>query len=152
MTKDEKWMQVAIKQAVLAESLGEVPVGAVIIREEKLIAMAHNQPISRNDPSAHAEIEVMRKAGSELGNYRLNNCTLYVTLEPCSMCFSAMVNARINRIVFGAFDTKKGVFGYSQDFRKSNCFNHNIIVTGGILNDKCSELMLNFFRTRRLRL
>ena len=152
MNTDEKWMKLALDEALLAENLGEVPVGAVIIKEEKLIAKAHNQPILKNDPSAHAEIEVMRLAGAEIKNYRLNNCTLYVTLEPCSMCFGAMVNARINRIVFGAFDTKKGVVGYSQDFRKSKCFNHNIIVTGGILNDKCSELMLNFFRTRRVRL
>ena len=109
MTDDEKWMSFAIKQAIKAEKVGEVPIGAVLVRDELLIAKAHNQPISKNDATAHAEIQLLRKAGKKLENYRLTGTTLYVTLEPCAMCFGAMIHARVKRIVYGAHDPKTGV-------------------------------------------
>ena len=150
MTKDEQWMKVALNEAFLAESLGEVPVGAAIISEEKLIAKAYNRPIYNNDPSAHAEIEAIRLACLKLKNYRLTNCTLYVTLEPCLMCFGAIMNARISRIVFGAYDNKKDVFRLSADIEKNDFFNHKIVVAGGVLNTECSKLLKNFFTSRRV--
>ncbi|BAS68274.1 MAG: tRNA adenosine(34) deaminase TadA [Gammaproteobacteria bacterium] len=146
---DSQWMALAIEQALLAEKINEVPVGAVLIQDEQLIASAHNQPISNNDPTAHAEIQLLRKAGEKLNNYRLPNTTLYVTLEPCTMCLGAMVHARINRIVFGAFDEKTGVCGSCQNLANSDCFNHNIQVTGGILATECKTLLQNFFKRRR---
>ena len=103
---DEKWMALAIEQAKLAEQKDEVPVGAILVQDDQLIASAHNQPISNNDPTAHAEIQLLRKSGNELKNYRLPNTTLYVTLEPCTMCLGAMIHARISRVVFGAYDEK----------------------------------------------
>ena len=111
MNEDEKWMALALEQANEAEKHGEVPVGAVLVKDGLLIAKAHNQPISSNDPTAHAEIQLLRIAGEKLANYRLTNTSLYVTLEPCAMCFGAMVHARIERIVFGAHDPKTGVCG-----------------------------------------
>jgi len=118
---DEKWMALAIEQAKLAEKINEVPVGAVLVQDNQLIASAHNQPISNNDPTAHAEIQLLRAAGKKLNNYRLPNTTLYVTLEPCTMCLGAMIHARISRIVFGAYDQKTGVCGSCQDLSTSAC-------------------------------
>jgi len=109
MNNDEKWMRIAIDEANLAMKEKEIPVGAVLVQNEKLIAQAHNQPIKINDPTAHAEIQLLRKAGEQQKNYRLIGSSLYVTLEPCAMCFGAMVHARIDRIVFGASDPKTGV-------------------------------------------
>ena len=106
MTKDEKWMQIAIEEAKLAIKENEIPVGALLIKDGKLIAQAHNQPIINHDPTAHAEIQALRKAGKRQKNYRLVGSTLYVTLEPCAMCFGAMIHARVERIVFGAFYPK----------------------------------------------
>ena len=100
MNEDEKWMQIAIQEAIKAEKVGEVPVGAVLVKDGLLIAKAHNQPISKNDATAHAEIQLIRLAGKELQNYRLSGSTLFVTLEPCAMCFGAMVHARVKRIVY----------------------------------------------------
>lgn len=146
---DSQWMKLALEQALLAEKIGEVPVGAVLLRDNQLIESAHNQPISSNDPTAHAEIQLLRKAGKKLGNYRLSNTTLYVTLEPCTMCLGAMVHARISRVVFGAYDEKTGVCGSCQNLTNSNCFNHTIEVQGGILADKCRELLQQFFKRHR---
>ena len=147
MTEDEKWMSLAINEALIAESIGEVPVGAVLIKENKLIAKAHNRPIVTNDPTAHAEIELLRIAGKELKNYRLTNCILYVTLEPCAMCYGAMVHARIKRIVYGAYDSKTGVFGSSES--NASCFKHKINITHGILEKNCGQILKNFFKSRR---
>ena len=108
MTNDEKWMKIAIHQALKAESKGEVPVGAILVKNDSLISKSYNQPISRNDATAHAEIQVIRAAGMKLKNYRLNNTTLFVTMEPCSMCLGAIIHARIAKIVFGAHDSKHG--------------------------------------------
>ena len=109
MIRDEQWMKIAIDEAHLAMKENEIPVGAVLVKENKLIAKAHNRPILNRDPTAHAEIEVLRKAGEKLKNYRLPKTTLYVTLEPCAMCLGAMIHARIERVVFGASDPKSGV-------------------------------------------
>ena len=149
IANDEKWMALAIEQAKLAEQMDEVPVGAVLVKDNQLIAKAHNQPITTNDPSAHAEIQVMRQAGQALDNYRLPDTTLYVTLEPCTMCLGAMVHARVGRVVFGAFDTKTGVCGSCTDLSSSVCFNHQIETQGGILADQCKDLLQQFFKARR---
>jgi len=145
----EYYMQFAIEQAKLAEKIGEVPVGAVLVQNDQLIASAHNQPISNNDPTAHAEIQLLRVAGKKLNNYRLPNTTLYVTLEPCAMCLGAMIHARISKIVFGAFDEKTGVCGSCDDLSSSNCFNHSIKISGGILANDCKELLQQFFKRKR---
>ena len=142
-------MALALEQAELAQEQDEVPVGAVLVRDDQLIASAHNQPILSNDPSAHAEIQVMRQAGTMLNNYRLPDTTLYVTLEPCTMCLGAMVHARIRRVVFGAYDVKTGVCGSCADLSDSTCFNHSIEIQGGVLADECKDLLQHFFKNRR---
>jgi tRNA(adenine34) deaminase len=149
MNNDEKWMRIAIDEANLAMKEKEIPVGAVLVQNEKLIAQAHNQPIKINDPTAHAEIQLLRKAGKQQENYRLVGSTLYVTLEPCAMCFGAMIHARIDRIVFGASDPKTGVCGSCIDLNKENFFNHKISITGGVLEKESSELLRLFFKSLR---
>lgn len=148
-SENEKWMALAIQQALLAEKIGEVPVGAVLVQDQQLIAKAYNQPITNNDPTAHAEIQLLRQAGKKLNNYRLSNTTLYVTLEPCTMCLGAMIHARVSRVVFGAFDEKTGVCGSCQDLATSECFNHTIEVEGGVLDNECKQLLQRFFKHRR---
>ena len=149
MTEDEKWMNLAIEQAIKAQDEDEVPVGAVLVKDELLIAKAHNQSISTNDATSHAEIQLLRAAGNQLQNYRLTDTTLYVTVEPCAMCFGAMIHARIKRIVFGAHDPKTGVCGSSEDLTNANCFKHKINVTGGVSERKCSQLLQAFFKSLR---
>jgi len=149
MNEDEKWMNLALEQARKAEEKGEVPVGAILIKDGLIIAKAYNQPILKNDATAHAEIQVIQKAGKKQKNYRLTGSTLYVTLEPCVMCYGAMMNARIERIVFGAYDNKIGVCGPFVDLKNTNIFTHKIDITGGILKDNCRELLQSFFRKRR---
>ena len=149
MNIDEKWMKIAIDEANLAMNEREIPVGAVLIQNNKLIARSHNQPIKNNDPTAHAEIQLLRKAGEQQKNYRLIGSTIYVTLEPCTMCFGAMVHARIERIVFGASDFKTGVCGSCMNLNKENFFNHKISITGGVLENESSELLRLFFKSRR---
>ena len=146
---DEEWMALAIEQAKLAEKINEVPVGAVLVQDDQLIASAHNQPISNNDPTAHAEIQLLRAAGKQLKNYRLPNTTLYVTLEPCTMCLGAMIHARVSRVVFGAYDQKTGVCGSCTDLSTSQCFNHSIKIEGGVLANDCKQLLQQFFKNRR---
>ena len=149
MTRDEKWMKVAISEALLAMDENEVPVGAILVQENNLITQAHNQPIKNNDPTAHAEIEVLRIAGKKLQNYRLAKTTLYVTLEPCAMCLGAMIHARIERVVFGASDPKSGVCGSTIDLSSKSIFNHQISVSGGVLEDECKNILQSFFKLRR---
>jgi len=149
MNEDEKWMALALAQAKKAEEHGEVPVGAVLVKDGLLVAKAHNQPISTNDPTAHAEIQLLRVAGKKLANYRLTNTSLYVTLEPCAMCFGAMVHARIERIVYGTHDPKTGVCGSSEDLTNANCFNHKIVLVSGVLENECKQLLNKFFISRR---
>ena len=149
MTRDEQWMKIAIDEAHLAMDENEIPIGAVLVKNNKLIAKAHNQPIINSDPTAHAEIEVLRKAGEILHNYRLPKTTLYVTLEPCTMCFGAMIHARIERLVFGVQDPKSGVCGSSIDLSSESIFNHQISVSGGVLEKDCKKILQSFFKLRR---
>ena len=149
MTRDEKWMKVAISEALLAMDENEVPVGAILVQENNLITQAHNRPIKNNDPTAHAEIEVLRKAGEKLQNYRLAKTTLYVTLEPCAMCLGAMIHARIERVVFGASDPKSGVCSSTIDLSSESIFNHQISVSGGVLEHECKNILQSFFKLRR---
>tara|TARA_B110000008_G_scaffold83317_1_gene85117 strand:- start:840 stop:1289 length:450 start_codon:yes stop_codon:yes gene_type:complete len=149
MTKDEKWMKVAINEAKLAMKENEIPVGAVLVQNDRLIARAYNQPIKNNDPTAHAEIQLLRKAGEKQKNYRLVNTTLYVTLEPCAMCFGAMIHSRIERLVFGALDPKTGVCGSCMNLNDEKNFNHKISILGGVLEEECSTLLRFFFKSLR---
>ena len=149
MNEDEKWMQIAIQEAIKAEKDGEVPVGAVLIKDGLVVARAHNQPISTHDATAHAEIQLIRAAGKIQGNYRLTGTSLYVTLEPCAMCLGAMMHARVERIVYGAHDPKTGVCGSSENLIDANCFNHKIALTGGVLDSECKKLLKKFFISRR---
>ena len=149
MNSDEKWMALAIKQAIKSDNEGEVPVGAVLVKDGQLIAQAYNQPISTNDATAHAEIQLLRAAGKHEKNYRLIDTTIYVTLEPCAMCLGAMMHARISRLVYGAFDPKTGVCGSRTDLTTESFFNHEMEINGGVLEKECKELLQSFFKSRR---
>ena len=149
MTSDEQWMALAIKEAEKAEAMGEVPVGAVLVKDDILVAKGHNQPISTHDASAHAEIQLLRLAGRVIQNYRLTGTTLYVTLEPCAMCLGAMMHARVSRLVFGAYDPKTGVCGSKVDLSKEPCFNHEIEICGGVLESESKQQLQDFFQCRR---
>jgi len=149
MSEDDKWMEIALSQALKAEAKGEVPVGAAMVQNNQLITKGYNQPISKNDPSAHAEIQVLRKAGKKLENYRLVDTILYVTLEPCSMCLGAIIHARCSRIVFGAYDFKAGACSSCEELKNINYTKQMPIITGGILESQCKEILQKFFRVRR---
>ena len=144
-----KFMGAAMELAKQAAEVGEVPVGAVIVRDGEIIGTGHNLSISNHDATAHAEIVAMRNASMSLENYRLNGCDLYVTIEPCTMCVGAMVHARINRIVFGAKEPRAGALQSQFRLLDDGQFNHSIGVIGGILADECGEIMTQFFRERR---
>ena len=146
---DREWMQQALDLAAQAASLGEVPVAAVIVKEKECIATAYNRPILSNDPTAHAEIAAIREAGQVLGNYRLNGCTLYVTIEPCAMCVGALIHARINRLVFGAKEPRAGAVVSRLNLLDQDCFNHSVKWHGGVLGESCSSLLKDFFKQRR---
>jgi tRNA(adenine34) deaminase len=150
METDEKWMRLALEEARLAEESGEVPIGAVIIRGKEVLAQAHNSPITVNDPSAHAEVLAIRQAASLLGNYRLTGMTLYVTLEPCLMCAGAILQARIDRVVFGAADPKSGAVISLYRLFDDRRLNHAVSVTEGVLKEACVEILSGFFRAKRL--
>jgi len=145
MNEDEKWMSLALEQAVKADEEGEVPVGAILVKDGLVVARAHNQPISTNDATAHAEIQLLRAAGGKLKNYRLTGTSLYVTLEPCAMCLGAIMHARVERVVFGAHDPKTGVCGSSENLMEANCFNHKINLVSGVLENESKQLLKNFF-------
>jgi tRNA(adenine34) deaminase len=148
-TQEETWMSEALLLARRAGDEEEVPVGAVIVKDGKVIGHGWNRNIGLHDPSAHAEIMAMREAGITLGNHRLTACTLYVTLEPCMMCAGAMIHARLDRIVFGASDPKTGAAGGKFDLLNNLAHNHAPLVDGGCLADECSTLLKDFFRQRR---
>jgi tRNA(adenine34) deaminase len=149
MKEDEKWMRIAIKEAIKAESIGEVPVGAIIVQNSQIIAKAHNQPIEKNDPTAHAEIQAIRLAGKRLSNYRLMNTCLYVTLEPCAMCLGAIFHARIERVVYGAKDNKSDAWESNKELsNEKNQFTKNVII-GRVLETECKLLLQSFFHNRR---
>jgi len=143
------WMQLAFDLAVEAAEAGEVPVGAVIIKNNTLVSSGSNQPIATQDPSAHAEIVALRNAGHHLANYRLPETTLYVTLEPCAMCLGAIVHARVQRLVFGAYDPKSGMVCSTLNLLDVGQFNHHLDWIGGIMQEECSQLLKSFFRSRR---
>lgn len=147
---DETWLQCAISEAELAQAAGEVPVGAVVIGTAgQIIGHGQNRVIRDHDPTAHAEIVALREAGRALGNYRLEGCTLYVSLEPCAMCAGAMIHARIARLVFGAFDPKAGAVGSVLDVLNHPRLNHQMETTSGVLAEECGELLRRFFQSRR---
>lgn len=146
---DRQFMEQAIEQAKLAALAGEVPVGAVVVRDGKVISKAFNKPISNHDPSAHAEMLALREAALTEKNYRLPGATLYVTLEPCAMCSGAMLHARVDRIVYGASDPKTGAAGSVLDIFASKQINHQTIVEGGIMGEECGQVLRNFFKERR---
>jgi tRNA(adenine34) deaminase len=146
---DRQYMQQAIEQAMLAASAGEVPVGAVLVRDGQVISKGFNQPISNSDPSAHAEMLVLRGAAQSEANYRLPGTTLYVTLEPCTMCAGAMLHARIDRVVFGASDPKTGAAGSVLNVFSEKQINHQTQVEGGIMSEECGQILRQFFKERR---
>ncbi|MCS3903129.1 tRNA(adenine34) deaminase [Methylohalomonas lacus] len=146
---DQDWMQKAIAQAREAEAAGEVPVGAVIVRDGELVAQAWNRPIGSHDPTGHAEIIALRAAAARLANYRLPGCTLYVTLEPCTMCAGAIIHARVDRVVYGATDPKTGAAGSVFDILGTRKLNHCVDVTGGVLAEECGRQLSAFFQKRR---
>jgi tRNA(adenine34) deaminase len=142
-------MRLALDQAHNALLVGEVPVGAVILRAGRVIATGYNRPITEHDPTAHAEIVALRHAATLLANYRLPECELFVTLEPCAMCAMALMHARFKRVVFGAADPKTGAAGSVLDLFAEPRLNHHTAVTGGVLGDACSQLLRDFFIERR---
>lgn len=147
--RDSIYMQQAISQAHNAWALGEVPVGAIVVKDGEIIATGFNQPIGTHDPTAHAEIMALRAAATILGNYRLPGCELYVTLEPCAMCSGAMMHARLARIVFGAHDPKTGACGSIVNLFEQEKLNHHTEVVGGVLAEECGALLKDFFAERR---
>ncbi|MCL5802012.1 MAG: tRNA adenosine(34) deaminase TadA [Gammaproteobacteria bacterium] len=149
MLNDEPWMRHAITLAECAQEEGEVPVGAVLVLNGEIIGEGWNRPIAAHDPTAHAEIMALRAGAARLGNYRLNDTTLYVTLEPCVMCAGAMVHARIKRLVFGASDPKAGAIKSVFNILDSNRLNHRVEYVGGVLSDECGGMLSRFFEARR---
>ena len=146
---DETWMLRALELTRQAWQAGEVPVGAVLVKDNRIIAEGWNCPISTNDPTAHAEINALRAGGLALNNYRLVDSTLYVTLEPCAMCMAAIVHARVKRLVFGAFDPKRGAVCSALHLADAAFLNHRVEWVGGVLEEECSTLLKEFFRRRR---
>ena len=146
---DKYWMRVALQQAELSAQMGEVPVGAVLVRDGRLLAAAGNQPISLSDPSAHAEIRVLREAAQQENNYRLPGSTLYVTLEPCTMCVGAIVHARVSRLVFAALEPKAGAVVSQNNLLDQPYMNSHVAYEGGVLADTASQLLTQFFEARR---
>ncbi|MCG8614111.1 MAG: tRNA adenosine(34) deaminase TadA [Pseudomonadales bacterium] len=145
----ERWMSEALELAKLAERADEVPVGAVVVRGDEIIGRGYNRPISGHDPTAHAEIMAIREAASQIGNYRLVDCQMYVTLEPCTMCVGAIVHARINLLVFGATEPKSGAVVSQNSLFEHSAFNHRVEYLGGVLAETSANLISGFFARRR---
>jgi len=150
MNEDIKWMKLAIENAKKAESVGEIPVGAIIVSNNITLSSSYNTSISQNDPTAHAEVNAIREASKKINNYRILDAKLYVTLEPCAMCYGAIVHSRINEIIYGAFDKKTGVCGSCLSLHQESLFNHRPQIRSGILEDECSRLLKNFFIKKRV--
>jgi tRNA(adenine34) deaminase len=148
-SEDEHWMRYAINLASKGEAVGEVPVGAVIVSDNKLIGEGWNQPISSYDPTAHAEIVALRQAATNVQNYRLIGATLYVTLEPCTMCVGALVHSRIERLVYGTTEPKAGAVVSQTQILDSEYFNHKVTYSGGLLATECQHQLSRFFQWRR---
>lgn len=146
---DRKFMRMALREARRGFDEDEVPVGAVVVRDGKVVARAHNRPVHLEDPTAHAEVLALRRAARKAGNYRLNGCTLYVTIEPCAMCAGAIVHARLARIVFGARDPKAGASGSALTVLNHPKLNHRAEIVEGVLKEHCALIVKQFFRARR---
>lgn len=146
------WMQRALELAHQAQAEGEVPVGAVLVKEDQILGEGWNAPIGKRDPTAHAEIRALRNAAKRLGNYRLLDTTMYVTLEPCVMCAGAIIHARVKRVVYGAADPKTGAAGSVFNILNSEQHNHRVQITAGVLEQECSALLKDFFKARRYKL
>ena len=147
--EDIGFMQLALRQAQAAGAAGEVPVGAVVVMAGQVIASGHNAPLANHDPTAHAEVNAMRAAALAMGNYRLDDCTLYVTLEPCAMCSGAALHARFKRVVFGATEPKTGAAGSVLNLFEHEQINHQTKLTGGVMADECAQVLQSFFEQRR---
>ena len=148
-TRDEQFMQAALEQAQQAALHDEVPVGAVVVLNDEIIARASNQPITSCDPTAHAEVAALRAAAHVLGNYRLVECELFVTLEPCMMCAGAIVHSRVKRLVYGAIEPKAGVVSSNMELLSAEFLNHRLDIEGGVLAQQCGALISEFFQLRR---
>lgn len=151
MSDDRGFMQEALVEAAAAQRLGEVPIGAVVVYEGRIIGRGHNLRETSNDPTTHAEMVAIRQAAAELDSWRLLDCSLYVTLEPCVMCMGAIILARIPRLIYACRDPRAGAVGSIYDFSKDERFNHRVTVTEGVLAEECSELLSGFFRELRAR-
>jgi tRNA(adenine34) deaminase len=149
VSEDAAWMQLALEQAALAARAGEVPVGALVIKDGQILGQGYNRTLLENDPTAHAEIVALRQAAARLGNYRLIGCEMFVTIEPCSMCAGALVHARLARLVYGASDPKAGAVTSVLQVLNHPSLNHKMTVQSGVLVDQCSALLQNFFREKR---
>ena len=147
--EDAAWMELALEQAKLAATAGEVPVGALVIKEGEILGRGHNRNLLDDDPTAHAEIVALREAAAKVGNHRLNGCTLVATIEPCAMCAGALVHARIARLVYGAPDPKAGAAGSVLQVLNHPQLNHRMEIRAGVLSDQCSEILQQFFREKR---
>jgi tRNA(adenine34) deaminase len=148
---DEHWMRAAIAQALQAQAIGEVPIGAVIVRNNEIVGTGFNQRETLRDPTAHAEMIAIREASERLGAWRLLGCTLYVTLEPCPMCAGAILQSRVERLVYGASDPKAGCVGTLMDLLQDSRFNHRLPWRSGVLQEQCAILLTDFFRRLRAR-
>lgn len=149
MTQDEKYMKEALKQAKAAGLLDEVPVGCVIVKDNKIIAKGYNKRETLKDPSAHAEIVAIRKAAKKLGDWQLVDCTIYVTIEPCIMCAGTIIQSRISKVVYGATDIRGGAFGTSINVLDAQNINHHPQIIGGVLKDECTGIIKNYFKSKR---
>jgi len=149
MTGDTDWMRHALVLAARAEAEGEVPVGALVVRDDQMLGEGWNQPVALRDPTAHAEILALRGAAQKIGDYRLGGATLYVTLEPCPMCAAAIANARIARLVFGAWDPRQGAAGSVFNLVAADAMNHRVDAFGGVLSEECGAILKQFFESRR---
>ncbi len=149
LEKDKHFMKAALKAAKKAWGNREIPVGAVLVKDDEIISTGQNSPITSNDPTAHAEIIALREGGEKLKNYRLIDTILYVTIEPCTMCMGAIMHARVKKLVFGTFDPRAGAAGSLFDFTIENKFNHDVEVKSGILESECRELIQDFFKQKR---
>ena len=149
MTRDEEWMRRALELAARAEAEGEIPVGALVVRDEQVLGEGWNQPVALRDPTAHAEVLAMRSAAQKAGDYRLGGTTLYVTLEPCPMCAAAIAHARVGRLVFGAWDPRQGAAGSAFNLVTAPALNHRVDTFGGVLSEECGAQLRRFFAARR---
>ena len=146
---DETFMREALELARAAAATGEVPVGAVVVKDGAVVGRGYNRPVAGRDPTAHAEVTCLRDAAERIGNYRLADCVIYVTLEPCAMCAGAIMNARVSRVVYGAADPKSGACGSVVDLFAENRLNHHATVVGGVMAEEAAKLLRDFFSARR---